>query len=188
MISQFVNRIYKTPTDAWRDLLRRVLGDALPVLSERTGLADLGRLAGNDPAEPSLTVYFAGSWVMRQTNRATRGQNSVTDVLSFPLLDFIDGTLKAPLGVQDFDCLEDGRTVLPLGEIMIAPAVAARQAEAYGHSLEREIAFLGVHGLLHLLGFDHDTPDRERQMFALQETVLQKAGLNRPGEDQHERK
>ncbi|NLO36317.1 MAG: rRNA maturation RNase YbeY [Clostridiaceae bacterium] len=186
MISQFVNRLYKTPTDAWRDLLCRVLGDALPVLAARTGLADLGRLAGNEPAEPGVTVYFAGPWVMRQTNRTTRGQNRLTDVLSFPLLDFRDGTLKTELGVQDFERLPDDRTILPLGEIMIAPAVAARQAEAYGHSLEREIAFLGVHGLLHLLGYDHDTPKRERQMFALQEDVLQAAGLTRPGEDQHE--
>ena len=66
-----------------------------------------------------------------------------------------------------------------LGDIVISVPTAVRQSEEYGHSIERELGFLFVHGFLHLIGYDHDTEEAEKEMFARQEAILQKAGLYR---------
>ena len=66
-----------------------------------------------------------------------------------------------------------------LGYIIISIDTAKAQSEEYGHSLEREIGFLFVHGFLHLIGYDHEDADGEAEMTAKQEAVLQKAGLPR---------
>lgn len=66
-----------------------------------------------------------------------------------------------------------------LGDIVISVPKALEQAEAYGHSVEREMAFLTIHGFLHLLGYDHEQPDREKMMRSRQEDILSRAGLSR---------
>lgn len=73
---------------------------------------------------------------------------------------------------------EEEETV-PLGDIVISYPKAKEQAEEYGHSLERELGFLAVHGFLHLLGYDHETAEEEKEMFQRQEEILQQAGLHR---------
>lgn len=166
MIIQFVNRQSKLATKAWQALIRRVFANALP--------------PGTFTGETAVTVTFAGPIVMRRINRETRDVDRLTDVLSFPLLSMQEGRLSVPLGAQDYDQTVRGEKFLPLGDIVIAPDVARQQARQYGHSTEREMAFLAVHGLLHLLGFDHDTPEREKKMTALQEEILQPLGLTRP--------
>jgi probable rRNA maturation factor len=80
----------------------------------------------------------------------------------------------------DGDDGEDEETfVEPIGDIVISVPRAIEQAKEYGHSIEREIGFLFVHGFLHLIGYDHGSEEEERIMFAKQEAVLQKAGLTR---------
>jgi probable rRNA maturation factor len=67
----------------------------------------------------------------------------------------------------------------PLGDIIISVPRAIEQSEDYGHSVERELGFLFVHGFLHLIGYDHDTETAEKEMFAKQEQILEQAGLIR---------
>ena len=112
---------------------------------------------------------------VREYNRETRGVDAETDVLSFP---YFDG-LSLPVKKENFsDEAFDGRRVA-LGSIMISSPRAHEQAEAFGHSYERELGFLSCHGLLHLLGFDHMTEEQEREMNAIAEKVMDSVGLKR---------
>lgn len=112
---------------------------------------------------------------VRAYNRETRGVDAETDVLSFP---YFEG-LKLPVTENDFsDEAFDGKRVA-LGSIMISSPRAHEQAEAFGHSYERELGFLACHGLLHLLGFDHIKEEDERRMNAVAEKVMAAVGLKR---------
>jgi len=96
-------------------------------------------------------------------NRDYRGVDRPTDVISFAFLDD-----KCALGK-----IKPGEAPRMLGEILICLDVAKEQAERYGHPLSRELRFLFAHGLLHLLGYDHQTPEGEKEMFPLQEKILE---------------
>ena len=112
---------------------------------------------------------------VRAYNRETRGVDAETDVLSFPYFE----ELKLPVTENDFsDEAFDGKRVA-LGSIMISSPRAHEQAEAFGHSYERELGFLACHGLLHLLGFDHIKEEDERKMNAVAEKVMAAVGLKR---------
>ena len=120
-----------------------------------------------------LAVTDGGT--VRTYNRETRGVDAETDVLSFP---YFEG-LKLPVTENDFsDEAFDGKRVA-LGSIMISSPRAHEQAEAFGHSYERELGFLACHGLLHLLGFDHLKEEDERKMNAVAEEVMAAVGLKR---------
>jgi len=103
-----------------------------------------------------------------QLNMQYRSINSPTDVLSFPSLDAkpIPGNRRK-------------KPILNLGDIVICLQIAQQQALEYGHALERELAFLTAHGLLHLLGYDHTTPEDEEVMFAAQKEILTRLGILR---------
>ncbi len=98
---------------------------------------------------------------IHEINREYRHVDRPTDVISFAFLDHVDGevTIKGDIPTL-------------LGEIFISVDKAEEQANAYGHSLLREMSFLFVHGLLHLLGYDHMTKEEETVMFSLQEDIL----------------
>ena len=98
---------------------------------------------------------------MHELNLQYRGVDRTTDVLSFPLEE---DRPKEP-------CL--------LGDIIVSAPKAKQQAEEYGHSLLREMSFLVVHGTLHLLGYDHMTPEEDEEMQRLQEEVLAGLGITR---------
>lgn len=110
---------------------------------------------------PIVSVSLVDEDLIHQINRDYRHIDRVTDVISFAFLDNEDreNILKS-----------DGDVVL--GDIYICLDVAKRQAEEYGHSLNRELRFLFIHGLLHLLGYDHMTKEDEEIMFPLQEKIL----------------
>ena len=110
-----------------------------------------------------VCVNLVGKVTIRRLNREFRGIDRTTDVLSFPSGEY------PPQG-QDH-CY--------LGDIAINVAQAQFQAEEYGHSFEREIAFLTAHSALHLLGYDHQTESEARDMFARQEAVLTAMGVTR---------
>ena len=95
-------------------------------------------------------------------NRDYRHIDRPTDVISFAFLDGTEGKDKI---------FQSGEMVV-LGEIYISFDKAREQAVSYGHSLDRELKFLFVHGILHLLGYDHMTPEDEKVMFALQDEIL----------------
>lgn len=112
-------------------------------------------------AEVSVTLCDAER--IRELNRDFRGIDRPTDVLSFPLFDE-----------------EDEHGPVPLGDIVINMSRAESQANEYGHSFERELGFLVVHSMLHLLGYDHEEGKAEEsEMFALQEEILSSMGLVR---------
>ena len=121
-----------------------------------------------DPAEVSVT--FVDNEQIRELNAEYRNKDSATDVLSFPL---------GENGEYDVN-METG--ALLLGDIIISVPRAIEQAEMYSHSLRREIGFLTVHSMLHLLGYDHENEGIEAvRMREKEEQVLNKLGLKRDG-------
>lgn len=128
------------------------------------------------PEDASVEVSFCEPDEIRSLNNETRGIDKVTDVLSFQNL--VD--VRLPLKKEDYSAdidPEDGSVIL--GEIIICTKRAQEQAEEYGHALEREIGFLFTHGMLHLLGFDHENEVGEKEMNDLTEEILDAVGLTR---------
>lgn len=111
---------------------------------------------------------------IRRFNRNTRGVDRETDVLSYPAQEEI---MPFTVANYPFDCNEKDEVIL--GSILLCREVAERQAAEYGHSVERELAFLFLHGLLHLLGYDHVKPRDEERMKAASEQVLAALGIER---------
>ena len=137
-------------TQALRGLIRRAVGAALRYEDFRR------------PAEVSVT--FVDNERIRELNRDYRSIDRATDVLSFPLFD------------DDFG---DGEACA-LGDIVLSLEKADAQAKEYGHSFERETAFLVVHSMLHLLGYDHETSEEdEKEMFFRQEEIMKLLKLER---------
>lgn len=123
-------------------------------------------------AEISLT--YVDDAQIRELNSSERGIDKATDVLSFPMCNFDE---NGDIIDADFDF--DGDVIL-LGDIVISAERARAQAESYGHSFLREIAFLTVHSMLHLLGYDHvNSKEEERIMFKKQDEILQSIGITR---------
>jgi probable rRNA maturation factor len=107
----------------------------------------------NLPKSFSYALILMDDPAMKKLNATYRQLDQTTDVISFALND----------GIAETDRFMD-----ELGDIFISTDAVYRQAEAYGHSVQREFLFLIAHGILHLLGYDHLTPDDEKTMFYLQ--------------------
>ena len=118
--------------------------------------------------EKTGTVYFniiiVDNNYIHKLNKEYRGIDRPTDVISFALED------KEDIKYEDFRLL---------GDIYISLDKAKEQAIEYGHSFKREICFLAVHGLLHLLGYDHMIKEEEKIMFSKQELILNEAGITK---------
>jgi probable rRNA maturation factor len=144
-------------------------------LAERLALAALTSLAqrGIAPSRGELSVLLVDDREIQDYNRLYRGKDAPTDVLSFSQLegDGEDLTLLPP----DFP--------LPIGDIVISIPRMREQAAEYGHGEDREFGFLLVHGLLHLLGFDHQNEADLRTMQEMTEELLASAGLRRDALD-----
>lgn len=107
-----------------------------------------------------LAILFVDEPAMEQLHIQWMEEPGPTDVLSFPMDELRPGTPGSPTppGL--------------LGDIVVCPSVAARQATTAGHSAEEEMLLLTTHGILHLLGYDHAEPEEEKEMFALQRKLL----------------
>lgn len=116
-----------------------------------------------------INVLVTDDETIRAINRQTRKIDSATDVLSFPMFEFRPGAFP-----EDVSSDVDPETgLLPLGDMVISAERAAKQAEDYGHSLKREVGYLAIHSVLHLLGYDHlDEGPMKRQMRAREEKIL----------------
>ena len=152
-----------------------ITGTSLPVkaLIRSVYQSALKYLELKDEFEISVTIIDEKS--IRELNATHRGIDSVTDVLSFPnvVLDF-------PVRINDYPLdINPSSGLLPLGDIVICKKVAEMQAKNLGHSIEREYAFLALHGMLHLFGFDHIKEDDEQKMLTAQRTVLETLGIGR---------
>lgn len=118
--------------------------------------------------EVSLT--FVDDDEIRRLNNEYRGIDSSTDVLSFPM--FEPGELKLQADI-------DYGYFMPIGDIVISLDTAKRQAEEYAHSLKREIVYLAVHSMYHLMGYDHMQEDEKKIMRAKEENIMNKLNLSR---------
>ncbi|MBB6454311.1 putative rRNA maturation factor [Salirhabdus euzebyi] len=121
------------------------------------------------PLSAEMSLSFVDNEQIQSINRNYRQKDTPTDVISFAMQEEGEGEMEI-VGVD---------MPLVLGDIIISVDKAKEQAEEYGHSFERELGFLALHGFLHLLGFDHQTVEQEKEMFGKQEEILHEFGLKR---------
>ncbi|AMA72360.1 MULTISPECIES: rRNA maturation RNase YbeY [Aneurinibacillus] len=126
-----------------------------------------------EEVDGEVTVTFVGNERIHELNREYRGIDRPTDVLSFAMNETGEDEMEIFLG-EDMEEMPN-----MLGDIIISVPKAKEQAEEYGHSFEREMGFLAVHGFLHLLGYDHETKEQEKEMFGRQEEILNRVRLTR---------
>lgn len=120
-----------------------------------------------DGSEVSIT--FVTNEAIHEINRQYRDKDQPTDVISFALEEIGEGEVQI---------IGEGIPRI-LGDIIISTDRTREQAEDFGHSFERELGFLAVHGFLHLLGYDHMEPEDEKVMFGKQDEILESYGLGR---------
>lgn len=160
-----MNKIYiqncqSSPIDAARrGLIRKVINAALKY--------------EKFPYDAEISVTLTDNASIHEMNREHRGVDRPTDVLSFPLYE-----------ADEIDDMYESEEVsdepIALGDIVISLEKAEEQAREYGHSMEREVAFLCVHSVLHLLGYDHELGEKEeKEMFAKQEEILKNMNITR---------
>lgn len=170
-------------------------------------LEQLLELAGRAEhvSEGEVALTFVDDAEIQRLNKEYRGLDKPTDVLSFAMQEMGEDEIEIIFDEDDFIQEEDLRSgelldqqeedaqadeddeafesdemfEEPLGDIIVSVPRAIAQSEDYGHSVERELGFLFVHGFLHLIGYDHQTEEEEKIMFAKQEAILQEAGLVR---------
>jgi probable rRNA maturation factor len=130
--------------------------------------------AAREEVDGEVVVTLVTNERIHELNREYRGVDRPTDVLSFAMNEA--GEEEMDIFIEE-DEFEDYPNML--GDIVISLPKAQEQAEEYGHSLERELGFLAVHGFLHLIGYDHGTAEEEKEMFSRQEEVLAHIGLTR---------
>ncbi|WP_285768953.1 rRNA maturation RNase YbeY [Peribacillus sp. SI8-4] len=121
--------------------------------------------------DTELSVTFVGNERIREINKEYRHKDSATDVISFALEE---------MGEDEIEII-GGEMPRMLGDIIISIERTKEQAEEYGHSFDRELGFLALHGFLHLLGYDHMNEEEEKEMFTKQKEILEEYGLSRKG-------
>ena len=142
-------------------------------LIERVYLSALRRLGFDDVFD--VDVSFVDEERIKEINRETRDTDRVTDVLSFPNID-----VKYPYNIEDYPYDVDRETGrIMLGDIIICKKRMLEQADEYGHSDARECAFLTLHGLLHLFGYDHIDEEDRKKMRAVEEDILLSMNITR---------
>ncbi|MBO5394436.1 MAG: rRNA maturation RNase YbeY [Clostridia bacterium] len=147
----------------YRRLIKKIYAQAL-------------KLTNNDMDGLEVTLSFVDAQKIQEYNKQYRQVDKATDVLSFPMLNITyDQTVKE---FAD-EVLPNG--TLYLGDVVICKKIARLQAKQYGHSLKREVAFLALHGLLHVLGYDHIEKEEETIMMQKSEEVLSSLGIGRGG-------
>lgn len=144
-------------------------------LIEQLIVAAAKKLELGDDFEVSVTIV--DNEKIQEINREYRSIDKPTDVISFAIED--NDAKDFEVFFDDF--LIEDEVAIPrlLGDIFISIDKAKEQASEYGHALNREIGFLAVHGFLHLNGYDHQTEAQEKEMFSLQEEILEENGLER---------
>ncbi len=134
-----------------------VISDNLMNILEKAAFACVGR-------DAEISLSFVSAEEIRELNRDYRGMDSVTDVLSFPMYD-------------DNDIFEEEELIL--GDVVICMERVREQAAEFGHSEEREVAYLFTHSVLHLLGYDHINEEDKREMRQREEEIMAELGIGR---------
>lgn len=131
----------------------------------------------------AVSIRLCGDEAIREVNSRCRGVDRSTDVLSFPLIDYPVGKTAGQCEALIRKAYDDDAEACVLGDLMISVPHILSQAEEYGHSPEREAAYLLVHGLCHLFGYDHMEAQERRRMRDMEEKILSSVGLTREGEN-----
>ncbi len=153
---------------------RRDKNPALTVHLHRCITAALAAEGVNVPCE--INVLVTDDEGIRAINNATRNIDSATDVLSFPMFQFTPGAFPEDVS-EDID---PQTGLLPLGDMAISLERARDQAKRFGNTTRREIGYLTIHSILHLLGYDHvDEGEQKRQMRTREEIIAAELGLQR---------
>lgn len=137
----------------WLDKLERLL----PLYAMQEGLPEALR----------IDLSFVDDGMIQEINAEYRDIDKATDVLSFPMYE----------RDEEIELLED--ELAPFGDIVLSMDHAIAQAEEYGHSLEREVLYLIVHGLMHLAGYDHMVEDEKQEMREAEEALMAQIGVSR---------
>ena len=157
-------KIYFTNVGFQRFAIKHLLEGALKYL-------------GQPANQLEMSLSIVSPQQIQELNKTYRSVDAVTDVLSFPT---VDNPERKALNINEFatDVNPDTQK-LNIGDVIICRERAIEQAMEYGHSVKREMSFLALHGLLHLLGYDHIEPDDEEQMTRLQKEILTKYHIHR---------
>ena len=131
------------------------------------------------PYEVQINVLLTDNEGIHSYNKEYRGIDRETDVLSFPNLDFEAESDFGAVEENYADCFDPDSGELVLGDIIISVDKVREQAESYGHSEKREFAFLIVHSMLHLFGYDHMTPEDAAIMEPKQREILEAMNISR---------
>ncbi|AXI09489.1 rRNA maturation RNase YbeY [Oceanobacillus sp. 143] len=154
MYIDFIDKTKSVPSD-YIDLLHRLINFA----AEQEGIS----------SEAEISINFVENKEIQELNRNYRQKDAPTDVISFAMQESLDNEIEI-IGEE---------LPLTLGDIVISIDKAKEQAADYNHSFERELAFLAVHGFLHLLGYDHMNKADEEKMFKRQDELLGEFGIER---------
>lgn len=131
------------------------------------------------PYEAEVNVVLTGNEEIHQVNAEYRKVDAPTDVLSFPMLEYESPSDFSHVEEDYADCFNPESGELMLGDIMISVDKVTEQAEKYGHSVTRELAFLVAHSMLHLCGYDHMEEEERILMEQKQREILDKIGYTR---------
>ena len=131
------------------------------------------------PYAAEVNVVVTDNHEIQKMNREYRGIDAPTDVLSFPMLEFTVPSDFSHVEEAFEDCFNPESGELMLGDIILSVDKIREQAESYGHSQTRELAFLVAHSMLHLCGYDHMEEDKAEEMERKQENVLSALGITR---------
>ena len=160
-------------------------GDMLP-LEEEALAADVINASLDEigcPYEVQVSLTITDSSGIQEMNKEFRDIDAPTDVLSFPMLDYEQpgdfSFLEEDEEGDQTDLFDPESGELVLGDIVINSDRVFSQANEFGHSIKREYAFLIAHSMLHLMGYDHMSPEEAAEMEALQEKILSGLGITR---------
>lgn len=146
--------------------LAEIINDVIKTALEVEGVVD----------DVEVSVSFVDNEEIQKLNKYYRGIDSPTDVLSFPLVEFEE--IYYDVDLPD-ETNEDIQKVEPIGDIVISLEKAMQQSIEYGHSFEREVAYLTAHSMFHLLGYDHESDEDKKIMREKEETVMAKLNIGR---------
>ncbi|NNJ29114.1 rRNA maturation RNase YbeY [Lacrimispora defluvii] len=133
----------------------------------------------NCPYEAEVNVLITDNQDIQQINQEYRNIDSPTDVLSFPMIEYESPSDFDHLEEESYDSINPETGELLLGDIVVSVDKVEEQAEKYGHSIERELAFLIAHSMLHLFGYDHMQDEERLVMEQKQEEILSRRGYVR---------
>lgn len=136
------------------------------------------------PYECEINVIFTDNEGIQAINKEHRGIDAPTDVLSFPMIDYsVPGEFEWLEESTDYYFNQDTGELL-LGDIILSVDKISSQAEEYGHTKKRELAFLTAHSMLHLFGYDHIEDDERQAMENMQEEILHTKGYTRDNDEE----